>query len=306
MRQFVRTTGACLVAGFLLVGVGCNTDGPQDDESCADEGTFGYDSEQTVCVERGCPRDESLDGAYETKNACREAEFDDLGQPDAADGGGDGGLDASDVGDEPDASDGESTDSDVEDGPEDGTSDSSGEGDASNDIVEDTSDVDDGSEDVTDTDPMDAGDGTETADTADATETQDAADTTETQDVADTTDTTDTADTEDTSGDTQSSCQDDYGTTSCFSNYDCSSDERCETVETQPDPLSCCTTGDRGTKPAGDTCTQERRLACESGVCLTKSGSSEYYCSKECQGDDDCPNTGVEECESVIGWCVPK
>lgn len=91
------------------------------------------------------------------------------------------------------------------------------------------------------------------------------------------------------------SCSD-MGYDSCFSNYDCASDERCENVGPAGGEFQCCTKGDRGTKGYNESCTDG--LDCESGVCL------EGYCSKECTpGSSDCSGN-LSDCNSYLGWCT--
>lgn len=273
-----KVVASLFVLVLLAVG-GCPADGPQQGESCPDEGTFAYDEERTVCVERTCPRDDSLDGAYESRDACREAEFDDLGDPDATDATDGSGGDAADGG-PVDADDAEVSDTGGPDGEDAADAGADAESDTRDDDATDGGTNDGGSTDATDaSDVSDGGAGSDTADAGDA------------------------------SGDTQLSCQDDYGTNSCFSNYDCASGERCENVRSESDPLSCCLTGDRGSKSAGETCNQDGQLACESGVCISKSGSDTQYCSKRCEQNEDCPE-GMKDCTSVFGaadsWCFPE
>jgi hypothetical protein len=267
-----------VVVAFGVVGCAAgageedeNGDPPPDNEPCPGVASWTYDADADECVQRSCGQ-----GDYNTPSACREDNG--LTEEDA-------GLDVGmtmdtgveDIGGTDDTGSPEDTEvpEDTGDEPADVAADS---GDEPTDVAPDTG----GGEDTSGTDAEETGtsdSGTDTSDTSTDSGQQDAGD----------------------------SCSS-RGLSSCFSNYDCASNERCEELGTESDPLKCCTTGSRGSKSAGEDCTTDRSLACESGVCVNNQGSSTYYCSKECEQDSECPSN-VSTCTSLFGvsskWCLP-
>jgi hypothetical protein len=95
--------------------------------------------------------------------------------------------------------------------------------------------------------------------------------------------------------------------TDCFSNLDCSSDRRCQSLD-GVGLVVCCLPGPRGTKAAGDPCTGA--IECASAVCIAK-GQDPSVCSKDCQSEADCP-TGMKDCKTIAfsgspqKWCFPQ
>ncbi len=93
----------------------------------------------------------------------------------------------------------------------------------------------------------------------------------------------------------------------CFSNLDCSAERRCQSVD-GAGAVVCCLPGARGTKQAGETCTQE--TDCASAVCIAK-GAGASLCSKDCTSADDCP-AGMKDCKTIAFsgsaqmWCFPQ
>ncbi len=103
---------------------------------------------------------------------------------------------------------------------------------------------------------------------------------------------------------------DEIGASACFSNYDCAQSERCDNVGTADAPVACCVSGARGTKAAGDTCTEaDDGPECASGICIT--GNSSSLCSTTCTTADDCP-AGMKTCQAIAfsgsndKWCFPS
>ncbi len=77
----------------------------------------------------------------------------------------------------------------------------------------------------------------------------------------------------------------------CFSNEFCNDDQACENVSKNDIPLSCCVTGERGTKEAGEICDNAKEgTDCVSALCISTNDSDTYYCSKNCSVDTDCPD----------------
>ncbi|MCK5798911.1 MAG: hypothetical protein KAI47_17080 [Deltaproteobacteria bacterium] len=93
----------------------------------------------------------------------------------------------------------------------------------------------------------------------------------------------------------------------CFSNLDCPTERRCQSLD-GAGAVVCCLPGARGTKQAGETCTQE--TDCASAVCIGK-GASASVCSKDCASADDCP-AGMKDCKAIAfsgsaqKWCFPQ
>lgn len=217
-----------------------------------------------------CVQRSCAKGDYNTPSACRE----------------DNGL----IGDDAGLDGGMAMDTGAEDtGPPDDTETPEDTGDEPSDVAADSGD------EPTDVAPDTGGDDDTSGTEPDGTGTTDSG--------------TETSDTSTDSGqqDTGDSCSA-RGLDSCFANYDCGSSERCENVGNESDPLKCCTSGSRGSKSAGEDCTNDRSLACESGVCISKQGSSTYYCSTQCEQDSECPSN-VGSCKSLFGtsskWCFP-
>ncbi len=74
--------------------------------------------------------------------------------------------------------------------------------------------------------------------------------------------------------------------TECWSNDDCEDNQRCENVGGEYE-LGCCVDGLRGCKVAGESCTSE--FDCDSSLCLNRN-EGEFFCSKICETNTDCPN----------------
>ncbi len=95
--------------------------------------------------------------------------------------------------------------------------------------------------------------------------------------------------------------------TDCFSNLDCPTDRRCQSVDSVG-LVVCCLPGPRGTKTAGESCAGESE--CASAVCVAK-GDHPSVCSKDCQSEADCP-TGMKDCKTIAfsgssqQWCFPE
>ena len=96
--------------------------------------------------------------------------------------------------------------------------------------------------------------------------------------------------------------------TECFANVDCAAAQRCQNVGSEALPLACCVPGARGTKAAGEPCSNENE--CASAVCIAR-GTTGHRCSMDCTKDSDCP-VGMQQCISIsfsgspLSWCFPE
>ena len=102
-----------------------------------------------------------------------------------------------------------------------------------------------------------------------------------------------------------------FGSTTCFSSDECSTDARCQNVGTEELPVVCCIAGARGTLGTGDACsTAEGQLTCASSLCVSAEGADQGWCSGPCLSPDDCP-AQLPQCIAIAFsgsdtmWCFP-